>query len=342
MKGYGSMFFDWIFTDDLKPYDSYGNGSAMRVSAIGFLARSEDEAMELAKWSAMPTHNHPEGIKGAQAVALAIYLAKTGFSKEEIKQSIESKFNYNLSRSLKEIEPNYYFDVTCQGSVPEAIIAFLESTDFESAIRNAIWLKGDADTQGCIAGGIAQAYYRKIPKDLSDYAYKILPNHLLDILHTFHLYQSYEIDIQMKELTEAKIEKLLSFIPYFENTKEFFIPPKFVCSRPTNPYNSKAQSIEISISSELNVEQGLIGFKNTLEETGFLVDYNWDNWYLDEEVFTKKERIANLDMATIRMVLSSFFKDEKYPKEDILAICAMKGHILLFLKRIEEICKGKS
>jgi ADP-ribosylglycohydrolase len=193
---YGGMFRRWMYSDELKPYGSYGNGSAMRVSPLGFLAKSEEEALELAKWSAMPTHGSVQGIRGAQAVALAIYLAKSGASKEEIKQTIESKFYYNLSRSLQEIEANYRFDVTCEGSVPEAIVAFLESTDYESAIRNAIWLKGDADTQACMAGGIAQAFYKSIPDELVKFAYEPLPDDLRDILHQFDVRLSHEIQIK--------------------------------------------------------------------------------------------------------------------------------------------------
>lgn len=207
LRGYGGRFQNWICSD-LKPYGSYGNGSAMRVSSVGFLAKSEKEALEYARWSAMPTHNHPEGVKGAQAVALAIYLAKSGASKEDIKNKIVSTCIYDLSRSLGEIEENYHFDVTCQGSVPEAIIAFLGSEDFESTIRNAIWLKGDADTQACIAGGIAQAFYKEIPKELLHLAYDKLPNSLIEILDQFHLkYSKIEKTSYTREFCDYKDNK---------------------------------------------------------------------------------------------------------------------------------------
>jgi ADP-ribosylglycohydrolase len=185
-KGYGRKFNDWIYSELYTPYFSYGNGSAMRVSPVGFYYNNIDMVMEKAKESAEVTHNHWEGIKGAQATALAIYMARNNHSKEEIKEEIESRFNYDLNRTLVEIERNYYFNETCQGSVPEAIIAFLESEDYESAIRNAIWLKGDADTQACIAGGIAEAFYGEIPDYLIDKAFEVLPKEFLKILYKFN------------------------------------------------------------------------------------------------------------------------------------------------------------
>ena len=156
--GYGGMFSNWLIKRNPKPYNSFGNGSAMRVSPCGLIAGSLEEALELAKTSAEVTHNHPEGIKGAQAAAAAVYLAKTGASKEEIGGYICDHF-YKLTKTLDEIRPDYYFDVTCQGSVPEAITAFLESSGYEDAIRNAVSLGGDSDTQAAIAGGIAWSYY---------------------------------------------------------------------------------------------------------------------------------------------------------------------------------------
>jgi ADP-ribosylglycohydrolase len=164
--GYGGMFFRWMLSEKMGPYQSFGNGSAMRVSPVGFAAGSEDEALDLAARSAEPTHDHPEGIKGAQAIALAVLLARKGRDKAQIRAEIERRFGYDLRRTLDAIRPGYQFDVTCQGSVPEAMLAFLESTDVESAIRLAVSLGGDADTQACMAGGIAQAYYRQVPAQI--------------------------------------------------------------------------------------------------------------------------------------------------------------------------------
>ena len=157
--GYGGRFRYWLRESNPKPYGSYGNGSAMRVSAAGWLYDSLERTREVARATANVTHNHPEGIKGAEATASAIYMARNGFSKEEIKEYIEREFHYNLDRTLDEIRPGYHMDETCQRTVPEAIIAFLESKDFEDAIRNAVSLGGDTDTLGAITGSIAEAFY---------------------------------------------------------------------------------------------------------------------------------------------------------------------------------------
>ena len=156
--GYGGMFIRWIFSDDPQPYNSFGNGSAMRASPCGLIAETLDEALELAKCSAEVTHNHPEGIKGAQAAAAAVFLAKHGSGKEDIRAYITEHF-YPLDFTLDEIRPTYRFDVTCQGSVPQAIEAFMESDSYEDTIRNAISIGGDSDTIAAIAGSIAWAYY---------------------------------------------------------------------------------------------------------------------------------------------------------------------------------------
>ena len=156
---YGSRFFQWLFMDDSSPYNSWGNGSAMRVSPTGWYFDTLEKTENAAEVGAAVTHNHPEGIKGAQATAAAIFLARNSKSKEEIKSYIENKFCYDLSRTLDEIRPTYSFDVSCMGTVPEAIIAFLESGDFEDAIRNAISLGGDSDTLAAITGSIAEAAY---------------------------------------------------------------------------------------------------------------------------------------------------------------------------------------
>lgn len=165
--GYGGMFYRWLISDVMPAYNSFGNGSAMRVSPVAWVADSLEQAETLAKWSAEVTHNHPEGIKGAQAVAAAVYLAKQGKTKGEIKEHIENHY-YALNFTLDEIRPNYSFDVTCQGSVPQAIQCFLESVDFEDAVRNAISLGGDGDTIAAMAGAIAEAYYG-IPEEIKQH-----------------------------------------------------------------------------------------------------------------------------------------------------------------------------
>jgi len=184
--GYGGMFRQWLRSDDMGPYNSFGNGSAMRVSPVGFAFDTLDKVLEEAKKSAEVTHNHPEGIKGAQATATAIYLARTGKSKDEIKEYIESNFNYDLGATLAEIRPHYRFDPTCQGSVPQAVIAFLESISYEDAVRKAISLGGDTDTQGCITGGIAQAYYKTIHDHIIKKARALLDGRLLKVVDLFN------------------------------------------------------------------------------------------------------------------------------------------------------------
>jgi ADP-ribosylglycohydrolase len=157
--GYGGWFISWLDDDDPQPYDSWGNGSAMRVTPVGFAFRDHATVLAEAEKSAIVSHNHPEGVKGAQATALAVRLARDGASRETIRSTIATRFQYNLARTVDEIRPDYSFDVSCQGTVPEAIIAFLDSTSFEDAIRNAVSLGGDADTLACITGAIAEAYY---------------------------------------------------------------------------------------------------------------------------------------------------------------------------------------
>ena len=182
--GYGKMFFHWLEQDDPKPYGSFGNGSAMRVSAVGWTCDTVEETRELARMTAMPTHGHPEGIKGAESVASAIFLARTGSSKEDIRSYIEKEFGYDLHRSCDDIRPRYKFKVSCQESVPEAIIAFLDAVDFEDAIRNAVSLGGDADTQAAIAGSIAEAYY-PVPEHLIQKCMSRLPEDIREPLETF-------------------------------------------------------------------------------------------------------------------------------------------------------------
>ena len=187
-RGYGGMFFKWLFSPRMlnkdgvrRPYNSFGNGSAMRVSAVGWMFDTLEETEHVAEISSSITHNHPEGIKGAQATVAAIFMARNGKSKTEIKDYITEKYGYNLNRTCDEIRPDYDFDETCQGSVPEAIIAFLDSKDYESAIRLAVSLGGDADTQACIAGSIAEAFYG-MPDEIVRGMNIYLPENYKDII----------------------------------------------------------------------------------------------------------------------------------------------------------------
>ncbi|MDD4775711.1 MAG: ADP-ribosylglycohydrolase family protein [Syntrophomonas sp.] len=183
--GYGGMFRRWADSDSLEPYNSYGNGSAMRVSPVGWAFDNYDCVLKEAKRSAAATHNHPEGIKGAQAIASAVYWARMGQDKPYVRAQIQARFGYDLSSTLDQIKPGYRFDATCQGSVPQAIIAFLESEDYEDCIRKAISLGGDSDTIACMAGGIAEAYYRFIPDYIVAKVRSMLTPDLLAIIDQF-------------------------------------------------------------------------------------------------------------------------------------------------------------
>jgi len=181
--GYGGRFWDWMYSNNPKPYNSFGNGAAMRVSACGFVAESLEEAKQLSMAVTAATHNHPEGLKGAEATTVAIYMARTGSTLEEIREVIEREY-YPMNFTLNEIRDTYEFNETCQNTVPQAMMAFFESTSFEDAIRNAISVGGDSDTLAAITGGIAEAYYG-VPDDIRAKAVGYLDNRLKEILELF-------------------------------------------------------------------------------------------------------------------------------------------------------------
>lgn len=183
-RGYGGRFAMWLIREETKPYNSFGNGAAMRVSACGFAAKSLNEAKELSKKVTEVTHNHPEGLKGAEATAVAIYMAKIGLSKLEIKKYIRKHY-YKLDFTLDDIRATYEFNETCQDTVPQAIEAFLESESFEDAIRNAISIGGDSDTLAAITGSIAEAYYG-IPKKIQKKALSYLDSYQKEIIKDFY------------------------------------------------------------------------------------------------------------------------------------------------------------
>lgn len=185
MGGYGGTFCAWLDHPEMGPYNSWGNGSAMRVSAVGFFFDDLSQVLHAAKTTAEITHNHPEGIKGAQASAAAIFMARTGATKEEIRTYISKEFGYNLHRTCDDIRPFYHFDASCQETAPQAIIAFLDSKDYEDAIRLTVSLGGDADTMGAITGAIAAAYYREIPDEIYDFVMSKIPDALMGIVEEF-------------------------------------------------------------------------------------------------------------------------------------------------------------
>jgi ADP-ribosylglycohydrolase len=184
-RGYGGMFGQWARNLSREPYNSYGNGSAMRVSPVGFAFGTIEDVLSHAERSAAVTHDHVEGIRGAQATAAAVFHARTHHDKSKLRDFITSQFGYNLSRGLDEIRPHYSFNETCNGTVPQALIAFLESTSYEDAIRNAISLGGDADTLACIAGGVAEAYYGGVPPEIADRVMALLDEKIVAVVQQF-------------------------------------------------------------------------------------------------------------------------------------------------------------
>jgi ADP-ribosylglycohydrolase len=188
--GYGGTFFLWASSRRREPYKSWGNGSAMRVSPVAYVGTTLDQVLAEAKRSAEVTHDHEEGIRGAQATAAAIFFARTGGTKEQIRQYTEEQFDYFLDETLNDLRPTYQFDASCQWSVPQSIIAFLESSGYEDAVRNAISLGGDADTMACIAGAIAEAYYGGVPAAIAEPVLARLDDRLRSVVREFREHYS--------------------------------------------------------------------------------------------------------------------------------------------------------
>ena len=207
--GYGGCFRHWLKENNPKPYGSYGNGSAMRVSAVGWLYDSMERTREVARATANVTHNHPEGIKGAESTASAIYMARNGSSKEEIKAYIEREFHYDLSRTLDNIRTYYHHVESCQETVPEAIIAFLESKDFEDAIRNAVSLGGDTDTLGAITGSIAEAFYGIPAVLIAECKSRIDKGLMTDVLDEFDHVLGRSVDTYSDEVDETQANQMI-------------------------------------------------------------------------------------------------------------------------------------
>ena len=253
-EGYGGYFRRWLTARHPEPYNSFGNGSAMRVSAAGWLYDSLEKTRVVAKATANVTHNHPEGIKGAEATVSAIFMARNGSSKEEIKKYIENEFHYDLNRTLDEIRPSFHMDETCQKTVPEAIIAFLEARDFEDAIRNAVSLGGDTDTLGAITGSIAEAYFG-ISETLISECRNRINKDMRDIVDAFYSLVRKDDSPNTNQMIEKAInqyyvhndkEGMILFMNMMINAMnqggEFIVP--YITK---NPFLSKEQINSISI-----------------------------------------------------------------------------------------------
>lgn len=260
-EGYGGYFRRWLAARHPEPYNSFGNGSAMRVSAAGWLYDSLEKTRVVAKATANVTHNHPEGIKGAEATASAIFMARNGSSKEEIKKYIENEFHYDLNRTLDEIRPSFHMDETCQKTVPEAIITFLEARDFEDAIRNAVSLGGDTDTLGAITGSIAEAYFG-IPEALISECRNRINKDMKDVVDTFYSLVRKDDSPNTNQMIEKAInqyyvhnnkEGMILFMNMMINAMnqggEFIVP--YITK---NPFLSKEQINSISIGDTFTLD----------------------------------------------------------------------------------------
>lgn len=260
-EGYGGYFRHWLTARHPEPYNSFGNGSAMRVSAAGWLYDSLEKTRVVAKATANVTHNHPEGIKGAEATASAIFMARNGSSKEEIKKYIENEFHYDLNRTLDEIRPSFHMDETCQKTVPEAIIAFLEARDFEDAIRNAVSLGGDTDTLGAITGSIAEAYFG-ISETLISECRNRINKDMRDVVDTFYSLVRKDDSPNTNQMIEKAInqycvhndkEGMILFMNMMINAMnqggEFIVP--YITK---NPFLSKEQTNSINIGDTFTLD----------------------------------------------------------------------------------------
>lgn len=260
-EGYGGYFRRWLTARHPEPYNSFGNGSAMRVSAAGWLYDSLEKTRVVAKATANVTHNHPEGIKGAEATASAIFMARNGSSKEEIKKYIENEFHYDLNRTLDEIRPSFHMDETCQKTVPEAIIAFLEARDFEDAIRNAVSLGGDTDTLGAITGSIAEAYFG-ISETLISECRNRINKDMRDVVDTFYSFVRKDDSPNTNQMIEKAInqyyvhndkEGMILFMNMMINAMnqggEFIVP--YITK---NPFLSKEQTNSINIGDTFTLD----------------------------------------------------------------------------------------
>lgn len=275
-EGYGGYFRRWLTARHPEPYNSFGNGSAMRVSAAGWLYDSLEKTRVVAKATANVTHNHPEGIKGAEATASAIFMARNGSSKEEIKKYIENEFHYDLNRTLDEIRPSFHMDETCQKTVPEAIIAFLEARDFEDAIRNAVSLGGDTDTLGAITGSIAEAYFG-ISETLISECRNRINKDMRDIVDAFYSLVKKDDSPNTNQMIEKAInqyyvhndkEGMILFMNMMINAMnqggEFIVP--YITK---NPFLSKEQINSINIGDTFTLDHDVkLKMETVKDESG--------------------------------------------------------------------------
>ena len=273
MGGYGNRFVSWIAEKNPKPYDSFGNGSAMRIAPVGWACETLEETQLVAAEIASVSHNHPEGIKGAQSTATAIFMARNGHSKTEIRKKIELEYNYDLNRTCEEIRPVYRYNEACQQTVPEAIIAFLDSTGFEEAIRLAVSLGGDTDTLTCITGGIAEAYYG-LPFDIEEKAVSYLPEKIKKVVAAFKEKYAFALDdvkyfSQIRNTPDQTWQNLFELIPEIEMTEK----GGFTCWVKPDKQADGSFSFPYPIYSEL-----VLPWIDLYQASGLMISYDWNSW----------------------------------------------------------------
>lgn len=325
-RGYGGMFAKWIFSDEPQPYQSFGNGSAMRISPVAYVAQTEEELRKLSKIVTEVTHNHPEGLKGAEATALAIFMARTGSTKEEIFSKISEEY-YSLDFTLDEIRDSYTFDATCQGSVPQAIVAFLESTSFEDAIRNAISLGGDSDTLAAITGSIAEAYYG-IPKQIKENALSYLDDELIAICREWITFSNYEKKIgKFHLLTKyiVKFQEMASFGRWITDEGESQDKPVQI---PFVVYDDLVTMFieEFYHFAELHPEYKLKNYHSIIESYGL----DWEKESLE------KVPLETLDEQCVLALLMGAIRADRF-KEGTLLEFFNEGIIVKWLRILQEM-----
>lgn len=323
--GYGVRFAYWLSDSDPQPYYSYGNGSAMRVSAAAWLFDSLSEVEDYAELTARVTHNHPEGIKGAKATAAAIFLARTGKTKDEIRQYMKARYGYNLSRTLDEIRPDYHHVESCQETVPEAITAFLESESFEDALRKAVSLGGDSDTLAAITGSIAEGFYG-IPIQLKEKALSILDQRLNVFAMCWHAFVQKKRAENKKATAAApsKYDALFPFLPYFE-------------ARPTFSVSGGTHQLQVPVYSDTVNE-----FIKTCDERGILTpDYleTLNRYGVHADTGSFQKAIPDADRRLVRAILTYIIRQERYC-DGLIASAIESGTMAALLRRLREIEKA--
>lgn len=303
-SSYGNRFSNWLGADKPEPYDSWGNGSAMRVSPVAWWSNDIDEVAMLAKVSAEVTHNHPEGVKGAQSIAEAIFLARTGKSKQDIKKHIETRYDYFLDFKLDDIRESYQFDESSAGTVPPAIVAFLESTDFEDAIRNAISIGGDSDTLAAITGSIAEAFYG-IPDDIMGDTLKYLTDDLRAIVRNFNTAITPILTVsKFQTLSNTDIETLHSL-----NQRIQSYNGKWGERHSGKKLKSGANTLPYTEQNELIQE-----FVQFMYDKDLVINFDWSKWQEGRDWFASEDeaKYQDLDIETSLKLLTVVIRNDRF------------------------------